>query len=183
MYLVSLFIFNGRINALQYCVGFCQTSAWISHRSTYALSLLNVPHTSLHHGILKNRKKAFPLCLSYSAFKLARRALPQPAFTTQFSCLKVRPQRNGILNSANWLSHHSMYLFIYYSRIVTDYQSVTHTAQPLICHFPVTSVENCSNLLSSSHLIQPPSDLPSSNIDCLGSVLDISPAQNLGRFD
>ena len=39
------FIFNWII-ALQYCVGFCHTSAWISHRYTYVPSLLNLPATS-----------------------------------------------------------------------------------------------------------------------------------------
>ena len=36
------FIFNWRIITLQYCVGFCHTSKWISHRYTYVLSLLNL---------------------------------------------------------------------------------------------------------------------------------------------
>ena len=37
--------FNWRISALQYCVGVCHTSAWISHRCTYVPSLLNLlPH-------------------------------------------------------------------------------------------------------------------------------------------
>ena len=36
-------ICNWRIIALQYCVGFCHTSAWISHRYTYVPSLLNFP--------------------------------------------------------------------------------------------------------------------------------------------
>ena len=30
---LSLFLFNWRIVALQYCVGFCHTSTWISHMS------------------------------------------------------------------------------------------------------------------------------------------------------
>ena len=34
--------FNWRIIALQYCVGFCHTSTWISHRYTYVPSLLNL---------------------------------------------------------------------------------------------------------------------------------------------
>ena len=42
----NVFIFNWRIIALQYCVGFCHTSTWISHRYTYAPSLLNLPPTS-----------------------------------------------------------------------------------------------------------------------------------------
>ena len=32
--LINSFIFNWRIIALQYCVSFCRTSAWISHRYT-----------------------------------------------------------------------------------------------------------------------------------------------------
>ena len=37
----NLFIFNWRIIALRYCVGFHQTSAWISHRFTHVPSHLN----------------------------------------------------------------------------------------------------------------------------------------------
>ena len=37
-----LFIFNWRIIALQYRVGFCHTSTWISHRCTYVPSFLNL---------------------------------------------------------------------------------------------------------------------------------------------
>ena len=40
------FIFNWRIIALQYCIGFCHTSTWISHRYTYVPSLLNLSPTS-----------------------------------------------------------------------------------------------------------------------------------------
>ena len=40
------FIFDWRIIALQYCVGFCHTATWISHRYTYAPFLLNLPPTS-----------------------------------------------------------------------------------------------------------------------------------------
>ena len=41
-----LFIFNWMIIALQYCVDFCNTSTWISHRYTYISSLLKIPPTS-----------------------------------------------------------------------------------------------------------------------------------------
>ena len=34
------------IIALQCCVGFCQSSTWISHRHAYVLSLVNLPPTS-----------------------------------------------------------------------------------------------------------------------------------------
>ena len=43
----NLFIFNWRIIALQYCVGFCHTSTWIIHRYTYVPSFLNIPRSSL----------------------------------------------------------------------------------------------------------------------------------------
>ena len=42
----SIFIFNWRIIALQYCVGFCHTSAGISHRYMYVPFFLNLPPTS-----------------------------------------------------------------------------------------------------------------------------------------
>ena len=48
----NLFIFNWRVIALQYCVGFCQTSTWISHRSTYVPSLLSLSRTSSPHPTL-----------------------------------------------------------------------------------------------------------------------------------
>ena len=44
----NLFIFNGRIIALQYWVGFCHTSTWISHRYTYVRSLLSLPPSPSH---------------------------------------------------------------------------------------------------------------------------------------
>ena len=42
--------FNWRIISLQYCIGFCHTSTWISHRYTYVPSIWNLPPTS--HSIL-----------------------------------------------------------------------------------------------------------------------------------
>ena len=47
------FMFNWRMIALQYCVGFCRTSTWISHRCAYVLSLLSLPPIS--HPILPRR--------------------------------------------------------------------------------------------------------------------------------
>ena len=46
VYFFLLFMFNWRITALQYCVGFCHTSAWLSHKYTYVPSLLNLPPAS-----------------------------------------------------------------------------------------------------------------------------------------
>ena len=43
----KLFIFNWRIIVLQYCVGFCHTSTWISHRYTYVPFFLKGGHVFL----------------------------------------------------------------------------------------------------------------------------------------
>ena len=48
--LLNLFIFSWRIIALQYCVGFCQTSTWFSHRFTYVPFLLKLPPQPTHLG-------------------------------------------------------------------------------------------------------------------------------------
>ena len=42
----NAFIFNWRVIALQCCVGFCRSSAHISHRHTCVVSLWNCPPTS-----------------------------------------------------------------------------------------------------------------------------------------
>ena len=43
IYFFNLFIFNWRIIALQYCVGFYHTSTWISHGHRHVSSPLNLP--------------------------------------------------------------------------------------------------------------------------------------------
>ena len=43
---LNSFIFYWRKTALQCCVGFCHTSAWVSHRHMLIPSLLNLPPTS-----------------------------------------------------------------------------------------------------------------------------------------
>ena len=55
---LNLFNFNWRIIALQYCVGFCHTAAWISHRYTYVPSLLNLPPTSHPSRLLQRCYRA-----------------------------------------------------------------------------------------------------------------------------
>ena len=57
----SYLFFNWGIIALQYCVHFCHTSAWISHRYTYAPPL-NLPPIPSHPSRLK------PNALSHSSF-------------------------------------------------------------------------------------------------------------------
>ena len=42
------FIFKLRIITVQYCDGFCRTSAWINHRFAYVSSLLNLPPSASH---------------------------------------------------------------------------------------------------------------------------------------
>ena len=42
LFLINLSIFNWRIIALQYYIGFCHTSTWISHRYPYVPSFLNL---------------------------------------------------------------------------------------------------------------------------------------------
>ena len=62
------FIFNRRIIALQYCVGFCHTSTRISHRYTYVPSLwtslpsLIPPHTSAAAAAAKLLQSCPTLC-------------------------------------------------------------------------------------------------------------------------
>ena len=43
---INLFIFNWKTIALQYCVHFCHTSTWVSHRCMYVPSLSYLPPTS-----------------------------------------------------------------------------------------------------------------------------------------
>ena len=65
----SIFCFNWRITALQYCVGLCHTSTWISHRYTYVPSLWNLPPTSHPSKFWQRPRFEFPE--SYSEFPLA----------------------------------------------------------------------------------------------------------------
>ena len=46
-FLKHLIIFNWRISALQYCLGFCHTSVQISHGCTCVPSLFNLPPPTL----------------------------------------------------------------------------------------------------------------------------------------
>ena len=60
--LFHLFIFNCRIIALQYCVGFCYTSAWISHMHAYVRLLLNLLPTPSHPSrLLRSTKFGIPI--------------------------------------------------------------------------------------------------------------------------
>ena len=58
------FIFNWKTISLQYCVGFCHISLWISHSYTYIPSLLNIPsHLLLHPTSLGcHRAPGWALC-------------------------------------------------------------------------------------------------------------------------
>ena len=71
IFFFNLFIFNWRIIALQYCVGFCHPSTWISHRYIYVPSLLNLPATSHCFQPLKVVTETwFRFPESYSKFPL-----------------------------------------------------------------------------------------------------------------
>ena len=53
--LLKIYIFNWRVIALQYCVGFCHTSTWINHGYTGVPSLLNLlPSTTSHPSRLSH---------------------------------------------------------------------------------------------------------------------------------
>ena len=53
-----------RIIVLYYCTGFCHTATQISHKYTFALSLLNLPpiHTPPHNSRLSEGTGSGPLC-------------------------------------------------------------------------------------------------------------------------
>ena len=66
------FVFNWKIIALQYCVSFCHTSTWISHKYAYVPSLLNLPPIQL--SIPPSRSSpgpSFGFLVSFSKFPLA----------------------------------------------------------------------------------------------------------------
>ena len=70
--LKKISIFNWRIIALQYCVGFCHTLTWISHRCTYVpsrVNLLPTAHSITPLYVVTEHWFGFPA--SYSKFLLA----------------------------------------------------------------------------------------------------------------
>ena len=56
------FLFNWRIIDLQYCVAFCRTLAWISHRYTYVPSLWRLPPRPTPLGC--HRALGWALCVT-----------------------------------------------------------------------------------------------------------------------
>ena len=72
--LLSLFkIFNWRIISLQYCVDFCHTTMWFSHRYTYVPSLFNLPpfsHPS-HSFWVSQRMGLHSLCYTAASQPLS----------------------------------------------------------------------------------------------------------------
>ena len=71
MLYLKFFIFNWRIIALQYCVGFCHTSTWISHRYTYVPSWTPLPPPTPFHPSRLSQGPTFELPASYSKFPLS----------------------------------------------------------------------------------------------------------------
>ena len=45
LFQIHIFFLSWRTIVLQYCVGFCHTTAWISHKDTYVPFLLSLPPT------------------------------------------------------------------------------------------------------------------------------------------
>ena len=67
---LNLFALNLKTIALEYCVGFCHTSTWVSHRYMYVPSILNLPPTPTDASILL-QSTGYELPESYSKFPLA----------------------------------------------------------------------------------------------------------------
>ena len=69
---LNLFIFDWKIIALQYCVGFCHVSTRICHRYKNVRSLLNLPPTPTpFHPCRLSQSTGVELPFSYSRFPLA----------------------------------------------------------------------------------------------------------------
>ena len=69
---INLFFWLKDNFALQFCVAFCHTPAWVSHRYIYVPSLLNLPPTSCPFPPLKVvTEPQFEFPESYSKFPLA----------------------------------------------------------------------------------------------------------------
>ena len=111
IFLNNLFVFNWQIIALQYCVGFCHTSKWISHRYTYITFLLNLlplHHTPLHSFAKSNRsclqkKKKKSKFLSWkkchethlSIFNWSRKAIKENQGSTSNIWVTFHPHYNS----------------------------------------------------------------------------------------
>ena len=65
-YIYLLFIFNWRITALQYCVSFCHTPTWFSHRYAYVFICLTLPLPTPSHP---SRLSQSPRLSSLSQFR------------------------------------------------------------------------------------------------------------------
>ena len=104
---LKIFIFNWRIVALQYCIDFCHTTMWISHKYIYVPSLLNLPPTTLRHLTLLDHRRVpgwaprvhsnFPLAICftcdnvYISMLLSQFVPPSsyPIVSTSLFCISV----------------------------------------------------------------------------------------------
>ena len=98
--------FFWRIIALQYYVGFCHASTWISHRYTYVPSLLNPPPIShpskvvTEHWVelpVSHKKSPLAIYLKYSFVHVSilfnQFVLPSPSLTVSTSLFTVSASR------------------------------------------------------------------------------------------
>ena len=92
---------NTRMIALQCCVDFCHTSAWVSHRFTHVPSLLppatpshpsrlsqNTGLNSLCHTANSHRLSISPVVM-YVSILLSQLALPSPSPTVLYVCISI----------------------------------------------------------------------------------------------
>ena len=82
-------IFNLRVIALQYCVGFCHTSTWISHKYTYFPSFLNFPPPPTPSHLSRLSQSPGLSSLSHRAISIWRSIVHMIVYI--FTCYSVFP--------------------------------------------------------------------------------------------
>ena len=105
---VSFFIFNWRIIALQYCVRFCRIATWISHRFMYVPSLLNLPPNS------------HPISITFLIDTVHEKSLTLPSFLNarnqikgkNFHNLKYKSQTGFSDSFKAWINENGKHAFL-----------------------------------------------------------------------
>ena len=128
----TLFIFNWRIIALQYCVGFCHTLTWISHRYAYVPPLLILPPTShfippsrlsqstglnsRHHTVISHRLSILHMAmyiLPFYSLNLSYLLLPALCPKVCSLCMRLHCCHAHRLISTIFLDSIYIYMLIY----------------------------------------------------------------------